>query len=132
MDPVSRRNLWRDIRTMASAGTTVFLTTQYLEEAEALADRIGVLAGGRIVAEGTADELVAIVGGEELVLTDDHGETVRTISTDGTAAGVAAALDGLDRAAAGLRVQLRSPSLEDAFTSLTQGTTHRTDEEAAA
>jgi len=132
LDPVSRRNLWRDIRAMASSGTTVFLTTQYLEEAEALADRIGVLAGGRIVAEGTAAELAAVVGGEELVLSDDDGETVRTISTDGTAAGIAAALQGLDRAAGRLRVQLRSPSLEDAFTTLTQDTSSRTDEEAAA
>lgn len=119
LDPTSRRRLWADIRALASTGTTVLLTTQYLEEAEALADRIGVLAQGRIVAEGTAAELTARIGGEELVLTSRNGEVVRTLPTDGTAAGVAAALAELGSEADGLHVELRRPTLEDAFSSLT-------------
>src|SRR5690606_29860223 len=115
LDPASRRRLWADIRELATAGTTVLLTTQYLEEAEALADRIGVLAGGRIVAEGTAAELTAVVGGEEVVLTEADGTEVRTLTTDGTVAGLAAALDRLEPDAAALHVQLRRPTLEDAF-----------------
>ncbi|WP_156252221.1 ABC transporter ATP-binding protein [Pseudactinotalea terrae] len=119
LDPTSRRRLWADIRALARTGTTVLLTTQYLEEAEALADRIGVLAQGRIVAEGTAAELTARIGGEELVLTTGDGEVVRTLTTDGTAGGVAAALAQLGSDAAGLHVELRRPTLEDAFASLT-------------
>jgi ABC-2 type transport system ATP-binding protein len=130
LDPTSRRRLWADIRSLASTGTTVLLTTQYLEEAEALADRIGVLARGRIVAEGTAAELTARIGGEELVLRDREGEIVRTLSTDGTAAGVAAALAGLGSEGDGLHLELRRPTLEDAFASLTEPGRER--EEVAA
>ncbi len=132
LDPASRRRLWADIRELATAGTTVLLTTQYLEEAEALADRIGVLAGGRIVAEGTAAELTAVVGGEEVVLTEADGTEVRTLTTDGTVAGLAAALDRLEPDTAALHVQLRRPTLEDAFTALTQHRTTSTEKEVAA
>ena len=132
LDPASRRRLWADVRELATAGTTVLLTTQYLEEAEALADRIGVLAGGRIVAEGTAAELTAVVGGEEVVLTEADGTEVRTLTTDGTVAGLAAALDRLEPDTAALHVQLRRPTLEDAFTALTQHRTTSTEKEVAA
>ncbi|CAM5230356.1 ATP-binding cassette domain-containing protein [Streptomyces hirsutus] len=57
LDPRSRRTMWETVRGLVAGGVTVFLTTQYLEEADQLADRIAVLDGGRIVAEGTADEL---------------------------------------------------------------------------
>ena len=57
LDPRSRRQMWDDIRELAASGVTIFLTTQYLDEADELADRIAVLDRGRIVAEGTADEL---------------------------------------------------------------------------
>jgi len=132
LDPASRRRLWADVRELATAGTTVLLTTQYLEEAEALADRIGVLAGSRIVAEGTAAELTAVVGGEEVVLTEADGTEVRTLTTDGTVAGLAAALDRLEPDTAALHVQLRRPTLEDAFTALTQHRTTSTEKEVAA
>src|SRR5690606_23609651 len=66
LDPRSRRDLWEVIRTFAKGGTTVFLTTQYLEEADQLADRIAVIDDGRVVALGTADELKAHVGGTSL------------------------------------------------------------------
>ncbi len=62
LDTRSRQTLWRRIEELAAAGTTILLTTQYLEEADELADRIGVLDGGRLVAEGTAAELKARVG----------------------------------------------------------------------
>jgi ABC-2 type transport system ATP-binding protein len=61
-DPTARRNAWELVRELASGGTTVLLTTHYLEEAEHLADRVGVLAGGHLVAEGTPAELISSVG----------------------------------------------------------------------
>ncbi len=61
-DPAARRNAWELIRALGSGGTTVLLTTHYLEEAERLANRVGVLAGGRLVAEGTPAELIGNVG----------------------------------------------------------------------
>ncbi len=62
LDPTSRGALWREVRALNDEGTTVFLTTQYLEEAEQLADRVGIIAAGRLVAEGTPDVLKARVG----------------------------------------------------------------------
>lgn len=59
LDPQSRRRLWEKIRALKQEGVTIFLTTQYLEEAEELADRIGILDKGKIIAQGTADELKA-------------------------------------------------------------------------
>ena len=118
LDPASRQELWAVIRHLADNGTTVLLTTQYLEEADQLADRIAVLEGGRIVAEGTADELKSRIGGEMVALHDADGAVVREIPTDGTVAGLRAALDGLDDAAAA-SVSLRSPSLDDVFLALT-------------
>ncbi|MGW3492660.1 ATP-binding cassette domain-containing protein [Streptomyces sp. NPDC001020] len=63
LDPRSRHNMWQIVRGLVSDGVTVFLTTQYLEEADELADRIAVLNGGRIAAEGTADELKRLIPG---------------------------------------------------------------------
>ena len=63
LDPRARHDLWRIIRELVSGGVTVFLTTQYLEEADELADRIAVLNDGRIAAEGTAEELKRLVPG---------------------------------------------------------------------
>jgi ABC-2 type transport system ATP-binding protein len=62
LDPTSRSALWREVRALNDEGTTVFLTTQYLEEAEQLADRVGIIAKGRLEAEGTPDALKARVG----------------------------------------------------------------------
>jgi ABC-2 type transport system ATP-binding protein len=62
LDPTSRAALWREVRALNDEGTTVFLTTQYLEEAEQLADRVGIIARGRLVAEGTPKKLKARIG----------------------------------------------------------------------
>ncbi|WP_409182923.1 ABC transporter ATP-binding protein [Amycolatopsis sp. VS8301801F10] len=62
LDPAARLDVWADVRALAGTGTTVLLTTQYLEEADQLADRIAVLDAGRVVAAGTPDELKAKVG----------------------------------------------------------------------
>lgn len=127
LDPVSRRRVWDDVRTLADCGTTVFLTTQTLDEAEALAQRIAVLRGGRIVADGTAAELTASVGGQRLILSDQEGRELHSIDTDGTAASVEQALAQFRNVGQGLQVTLRSPTLDDAFVALTH-----TPEEVAA
>ena len=62
LDPVSRQAIWEEVQKLNNEGTTVFLTTQYLEEADKLADRVGIISGGRLVAEGTPAELKAQVG----------------------------------------------------------------------
>ena len=74
LDPRSRNHLWDAVRALVSDGTTVLLTTQYLEEADQLADRISVIDAGRVVAHGTPDELKSRTGGDriELVVTDRH------------------------------------------------------------
>jgi len=125
LDTRSRQELWRIIREVADAGATVFLTTQYLEEADRLADRIAVLDGGRVAAEGTASELKAQVGGDVVELRGPDDELLAELPTDGTVHGLRAAVDELDRLAAsavdGSRVTIRRPSLDDVFLAITAG-----------
>ena len=66
LDPHGRDEVWQMIRALAAAGTTVLLTTQYLEEADQLADAITVIAAGRVIAEGTPDELKSLAGGDRI------------------------------------------------------------------
>ena len=119
VDPRSRRDLWDVIRSLAGAGTTVFLTTQYLEEADQLADRVSVLDGGRVVATGTPAELKALVGTDTVVLTGPDGEVLQEIATDGSVDGLRAAMEQLGDVVPGAEVTLRRPTLDDVFLSLT-------------
>ncbi|HEX5761890.1 MAG TPA: ATP-binding cassette domain-containing protein [Solirubrobacterales bacterium] len=75
LDPVSRRTIWDEVRALNQDGTTVFLTTQYLEEADQLADNVGIIDSGRIVAEGTPASLKAEVGNPHIRLQLEEGST---------------------------------------------------------
>ena len=74
LDPVSRKAIWEEVSKLNAEGTTVFLTTQYLEEADRLADRVGIIDDGRLVAEGTPDELKAEIGRPHLEIRLMEGE----------------------------------------------------------
>jgi len=120
LDTRSRQTLWEMILGLAAQGITIFLTTQYLEEADQLAGRIAVIDHGVVVAEGTAAELKARVGGEVVELRDGNDQIVRELPTDGSVHGLREAIDQLD--AAGLpggSVSIRKPSLDDVFLALT-------------
>jgi ABC-2 type transport system ATP-binding protein len=124
LDPRSRQRTWDVVGELLADGVTILLTTQYLEEADRLADRVAVLDGGRIVAEGPPGELKAQVGQEVLVASRPDGSTVLEIPTDGTPAGLRRALGRLDAAEArtgqdGITVSLRAPTLDDVFFALT-------------
>lgn len=123
LDPASRRDLWSIIRSLRESGTTVLLTTQYLEEADALADRISILREGRVVAEGTAPELKRAVGQEVIEVLGPRGDLVHTEPVDGSRAGFRRALDTLDALGVEGEISLRRPSLDDVFFSLAATTT---------
>ncbi|MEU9995668.1 ATP-binding cassette domain-containing protein [Streptomyces sp. NPDC050848] len=137
LDPRSRKELWEVVRALSDSGTTVFLTTQYLEEADRLADRIAVMNSGRVVAEGTAQALKARFADHrlDLVLHDRDAylrladravhhepETLTLgIATDGSAAQVRALLDELDPARTDIAAfALRGATLDDVFLALTE------------
>ena len=117
LDPRSRQTMWDIARELVADGITILLTTQYLEEADRLADRVAVLDHGRVVGEGAPAELKARVGTEVLVARGAAGGPASEIPTDGTAGGLRRALDrlGSDDDA----VSLRTPSLDDVFFALT-------------
>ena len=142
LDPVSRAKVWEEVRRLNSElGMTIFLTTQYLEEADVLADRVGIIERGRIVAEGAPDELKRSVGADLVLVRVDeevmdrarravaavpgidsvevHGDELTASTTDGPAA-VSPIVVAL--AEAGVRVRsltLRAPTLDDVFLTLT-------------
>ncbi|MFE4412275.1 ABC transporter ATP-binding protein [Streptomyces sp. NPDC056821] len=116
-DPAARRRFWALIRTLAQEGTTILLTTHYLEEAEALADRLAVVAQGRIVAEGTSRELrERHATGATVEWTDPDG-TPRTEDTGTPTRTVADLMRRFDGEIPGLRVS--RPTLEDVYLRLT-------------
>jgi ABC-2 type transport system ATP-binding protein len=94
LDPRSRLGMWDVIRDLVREGTTLLLTTQYLEEADALADTIAVVDRGRIIAQGTSDQLKSQVGGERIeVVVDDADALPRAIEVLSRDAGAAPAVD---------------------------------------
>ncbi len=140
LDPRSRRGLWSIVGSLVRDGVTVFLTTQYLDEADALADRIAVLDHGRIVAEGSAAELKAQVAGRRLVMRcageqafeatraragarvveSDPGLMTLAVGCDGGGGAVRGLLDELDpRRDAIADFSVRTASLDDVFLTLT-------------
>jgi ABC-2 type transport system ATP-binding protein len=119
LDTRSRQELWEDIRSLKDDGTTVLLTTQYLEEADQLADRVAVLHGGRIVAEGTPGELKSRAGTEVVELRNTAGDLLREVATDGSLLSLRDAVDQLALEFQLGRVILRTPTLDDVFLKLT-------------
>jgi ABC-2 type transport system ATP-binding protein len=138
LDPRSRRTMWQLIRDLAAGGVTVFLTTQYLEEADELADRIALLDHGRLVAEGTPDELKRRIPGGHIRLQFAYpdgleaaagslGEAVRDdealtlqVPSDGSVKSLRALLDRLDQQSIEVEtLSIHTPDLDDVFLTLT-------------
>jgi ABC-2 type transport system ATP-binding protein len=155
LDPRGRNEVWESVRELVRSGTTVLLTTQYLDEADRLADRISVLDAGRVVAEGTPDELKARLGGDrlDLVVRDaadlapaaaqlrrvagtepevDPDRRLLSAEVGNRAAALAELLPGLDAAGVAVEdVALRRPTLDEVFLHLT-GSRPQTVEEVPA
>ncbi|MFD6287915.1 ATP-binding cassette domain-containing protein [Streptomyces sp. NPDC060205] len=138
LDPRSRHNMWQIIRELVTDGVTVFLTTQYLEEADQLADRIAVLNNGRIAAEGSAEELKRLIPGGHVRLRFTDPDAYRSaaaalreaarddealalqIPSDGSQRELRAVLDRLDTAGIEAdELTVHTPDLDDVFFALT-------------
>ena len=138
LDPRSRRNMWQIVRELVADGVTIFLTTQYLDEADELADTIAVLDNGKLVAEGTADELKRRIPGGHVRLrfADQNGldtavgllaDAVRDndsltlrVPNDGSMRSLKTLIDRLDaRAVQVEELSVHTPDLDDVFLALT-------------
>jgi ABC-2 type transport system ATP-binding protein len=145
LDPRSREKVWSTVRDLADDGVTILLTTQYLEEADQLADTIAMLDRGQVVARGTADQLKSSIGTEVVRLQFGDRESydraivqfkavraesrlrVLEVASNGSAAQVRELLSHLETVGApALKVSTHRPSLDDVFLSLTGGETART------
>ncbi len=138
LDPRSRRTVWDIVRGLVADGTTVFLTTQYLEEADKLADQVAILDRGQLVAQGTAQELkqripggridlsfadpaaqLAAAGVLHIPVPDEQAVTLQ-IPTDGNVTTLRRVLRELDDAAVDVvDLSIRTPDLDDVFLALT-------------
>jgi ABC-2 type transport system ATP-binding protein len=140
LDPVSRKTIWEEVRTLNDEGTTVFLTTQYLEEADQLADKVGIIDQGRIVAEGTPESLKAEIGSPHVQLQLAEGSIdaaeracaeigrllpptdARTVlvEVENGAADIPRVVRALDEAGIGVEsLELVRPTLDDVFVATT-------------
>jgi ABC-2 type transport system ATP-binding protein len=149
LDPVSRKTIWEEVRALNDEGTTVFLTTQYLEEADQLADNVGIIDSGRIVAEGTPESLKAEVGNPHIQLTLEEGSIAEAeeicgrigkllpprdartvmVEVENGAADIPRVVRALDEA--GIEVgslELVNPTLDDVFVAKTGYHLEREDE----
>jgi ABC-2 type transport system ATP-binding protein len=142
LDPRSRRTMWTIIRELVADGVTIFLTTQYLDEADQLADRIAVLDQGRLVAQGTPDELKRRLPGTHVRLrfasvaeldaaarlftdsTRDDDALALRVPSDGGTRSLRALLDRLDEySLSAEEFSVHTPDLDDVFLALTGHTT---------
>ena len=145
LDPRSRHVMWQIVRDLAAGGITIFLTTQYLDEADELADRIAVLDQGRLVAEGTPDELKRLIPGGHVSLrfadadaleraaraltaterdfSRDDDELTLQVPGDGGIRSLRTLLDHLDDSSVAVEdLSVHTPDLDDVFMALTGGT----------
>ena len=152
LDPVSRKTIWEEVRALNDEGTTVFLTTQYLEEADQLADNVGIIDSGRIVAEGTPESLKAEIGNPHVRLTLAEGSIAQAeeicrrigkllppkdartvlVEVENGAADIPRVVRALDEA--GIEVgslDLVNPTLDDVFVEKTGYHLEREDETGA-
>jgi ABC-2 type transport system ATP-binding protein len=152
LDPVSRKTIWEEVRALNDEGTTVFLTTQYLEEADQLADNVGIIDSGKIVAEGTPESLKAQIGhphiqlqlaegsvaeAEEVcarigkLLPPKDGKTV-LVEVENGAADIPPVVRALDEAGVAVEsLELVRPTLDDVFVAKTGHHLEKEDEEGA-
>ncbi len=150
LDPRGRRDMWQIVRELVAGGVTIFLTTQYLDEADELADRIAVLDHGRVVAEGTAEELKRRIPGGyvRLQFADPQGfdaalsvlgpvarpgdGLVLKVPSDGSLRSLKTLIDRLDERAIEVdELSVHTPDLDDVFLALTGDSTRFTEEKVS-
>jgi ABC-2 type transport system ATP-binding protein len=150
LDPVSRKTIWEEVRELNDDGTTVFLTTQYLEEADQLADNVSIIDRGRLVAEGTPESLKAEIGNPHILLQLEEGSIAEAeevcaaigklmppkdgrtvlVEVEHGAADIPRVVRALDEAGIGVAaLELVQPTLDDVFVTKTGHHLERDEEE---